>query len=64
MSYYSLLGITMDAASDDIRKAYHKLALQFHPDKSGHSDDFLQIAEAYNVLINSESRAAYDRVCG
>ena len=54
----------MDAANDDIRKAYHKLALQFHPDKSGHSGDFLQIAEAYNVLINSESRSAYDRVCG
>jgi DnaJ-class molecular chaperone len=62
MSYYSLLGLTKEATSDDIKKAYHRLALQSHPDKCGHSDDFLLIAEAYNVLMNSESRAAYERV--
>lgn len=61
--YYDSLGIKKDASSDDIRRAYRKLAQQHHPDKTGGGDDkkFREINEAYQVLSDDAKRAQYDR---
>jgi molecular chaperone DnaJ len=63
--YYDILGVTRNADSETIKKAYRKLALQFHPDRNNGSKDseeqFKEATEAYEVLRDSEKRAAYDR---
>jgi molecular chaperone DnaJ len=64
--YYQLLGVSRDANSDDIKKAYRKLALKYHPDRNqGGSketeDRFKEATEAYEVLRDSERRTVYDR---
>lgn len=62
--YYKILGITKTAKDDDIKKAYRKMALQFHPDKNkspGAEDRFKEIAEAYEVLSDKEKRTLYDQ---
>ncbi|HEY0970527.1 MAG TPA: molecular chaperone DnaJ [Gemmatimonadales bacterium] len=63
--YYSVLGVERGAADDDIKKAYRKLAMQYHPDRNGGSRDaeerFKEITEAYDVLRDPQKRAAYDR---
>lgn len=62
--YYSTLGVARDASADDIKKAYRRLARQFHPDKNKDpkaEERFKSIGEAYEVLSNPEKRAAYDR---
>jgi molecular chaperone DnaJ len=64
--FYQLLGVRRDASSDDIKKAYRKLALKYHPDRNqGGSteteDRFKEATEAYEVLRDSEKRAVYDR---
>ena len=62
--YYADLGVARDASSDDIRRAFRKLAAQYHPDR--HPGDkaaeakFKRIAEAYNVLDDPKAKAAYD----
>ena len=61
--YYDLLGISKGASEDDIKKAYRKMALRFHPDKNKDSDaeeKFKAIAEAYEVLSNKQKRDAFD----
>ena len=60
--YYNILGVDRGASDDDIKKAYRKLAHQYHPDKKGGDEQkFKEINEAYQTLSNKEKRAQYDR---
>ena len=63
--YYETLGVARDASDDEIKKAYRKLAMQFHPDRNGGSKEaeerFKTVTEAYDVLRDAQKRAAYDR---
>ncbi|HEY3115715.1 MAG TPA: molecular chaperone DnaJ [Chloroflexota bacterium] len=62
--YYEVLGIARTASADDIRKAFRKLALDYHPDRNKTDeahDRFKEINEAYEVLRDPEKRRAYDR---
>lgn len=63
--YYEVLGIDKNASTDDIKKAYRKAAIKFHPDKNpGNSeaeDKFKEAAEAYDVLSNDDKKARYDQ---
>jgi len=64
--YYKILGISRKASADDIRKAYRKLAMQYHPDRNPGDkqaeERFKEINEAYQVLNDEQKRAHYDRV--
>lgn len=62
--YYEVLGIARDASAEEIKKAFRKLAFQYHPDRNkdaGASDKFKEINEAYEVLSDADKRSAYDR---
>ncbi|MDF2773405.1 MAG: dnaJ [Geminicoccaceae bacterium] len=63
--YYSVLGVSRGASDDEVKKAYRKLAMQYHPDRNNGSRDaeekFKEITEAYDVLRDPNKRAAYDR---
>ena len=59
-NYYHILGVTHQAASDEIKRAYRKLASQHHPDKGGDTAQFQEIQEAYAVLSDPEKRQQYD----
>jgi len=61
MDYYEVLGITKNASEDEIKKAFHKLAHKYHPDKGGDENKFKEINEAYQVLSNKEKRNQYDQ---
>jgi curved DNA-binding protein len=65
MDYYKLLGVKKDASSDEIKKAYRKLAMKYHPDKNkgdkAAEEKFKQISEAYAVLSDKEKRQQYDQ---
>jgi molecular chaperone DnaJ len=62
--FYALLGVARDASEAEIKKAYRKLAMEFHPDRNAAPDaeaKFKEITEAYEVLRDPQKRAAYDR---
>ena len=63
--YYEVLGVSKSASESEIKKAYRKLALKFHPDKnpgdSSAEDKFKEAAEAYEVLSSAEKKSRYDQ---
>ena len=63
--YYEILGVSKNATADELKKAYRKIALQYHPDRNPgdkeSEDKFKEAAEAYDVLSNEEKKAKYDR---
>src|ERR687893_1479007 len=63
--YYETLGVGRDASTEDIRRAYRKLARQYHPDVNKEpdaEDRFKEVSEAYEVLRDPEKRGRYDRL--
>src|SRR5437588_9406511 len=65
--YYEVLAVSRNATEDEVKRAYRKLAVKYHPDKNpddAHAEEkFKEIGEAYVVLMDADKRAAYDR-CG
>ena len=63
--YYEILGVPKDATTDQIKKAYRKVAMQFHPDRNPGDktaeDKFKEAAEAYEILGNVDKRLEYDK---
>lgn len=63
--YYEVLGVDKNASSDDLKKAYRKLAMQYHPDRNQGDKEaeekFKEAAEAYEVLSDDQKKAKYDR---
>ncbi|XP_034356960.1 dnaJ homolog subfamily B member 3-like [Arvicanthis niloticus] len=66
VNYYKVLGVPQNASSSDIKRAFHQLALQVHPDKNpgdkeAAEEKFKQVAEAYHTLSDAKKRKDYDR---
>ncbi|KAL0831099.1 hypothetical protein ABMA28_001971 [Loxostege sticticalis] len=64
VSYYEILGVSKQATTQEIRQAYKKLAVKFHPDKNSNINEqekFIEISEAYETLKDPEKRQNYDR---
>jgi molecular chaperone DnaJ len=63
--YYEVLGVGRNASEEEVKRAYRKLAVKFHPDKNpddpNAEEKFKELGEAYDVLMDSDKRAAYDR---
>ena len=63
--YYATLGVAREAGAEDLKKAYRKLAMQFHPDRNPGDKQaeakFKEVNEAYDILKDDQKRAAYDR---
>ncbi|XP_028088571.1 chaperone protein dnaJ 72-like isoform X2 [Camellia sinensis] len=69
MDHYKVLGLTRNATKDEVKEAFRKLAMQFHPDKHSHSPNsvkdgatlrFKQVSEAYEVLMDDRKRAHFN----
>ena len=59
--YYDILGVSKTAGANEIKKAYRKLAKEYHPDKGGDEQKFKEVSEAYEVLSDDSKKANYDR---
>ena len=63
--YYEVLGVSRNATPDELKKAYRKVAMQFHPDRNPgdkeSEEKFKEAAEAYDVLTDKEKKDRYDR---
>ena len=66
-NYYQILGVSQDASAEDIKKAFRRLAMQYHPDRNPENvreagEKFKEINEAYEVLSDEQRRWQYDRL--
>ncbi|MHA1727460.1 MAG: DnaJ C-terminal domain-containing protein [Promethearchaeota archaeon] len=59
--YYEVLGVDKNSKPDEIKRAFRKLAMKYHPDRGGDESKFKEIQEAYSVLSDNEKRSTYDR---
>src|SRR3982750_2261042 len=63
--FYEILGVSKTASPDEIKKAYRKVAMQYHPDRNpgdkASEEKFKEAAEAYEILSDPDKRAQYDR---
>jgi len=59
--YYEVLGVGKDASADEIKKAFRKLAIEYHPDRGGNEEKFKEVNEAYEVLKDEKKRQRYDQ---
>src|SRR6187431_2155818 len=63
--FYEILGVTKTASQEEIKKAYRKVAMQYHPDRNpgdkAAEDKFKEAAEAYEILNDTDKKAQYDR---
>ena len=60
MDYYKVLGIEKAASNNEIKNAFKKKAMQYHPDKGGDETMFKKMSDAYEILKNPEKRKRYD----
>ena len=61
-NYYEVLGVGRDASQDEIKRAFRKLAVKYHPDAGGDEQRFKEISEAYETLSNEQKRKEYDQL--
>ena len=61
-NFYDVLGVQKNASEDEIKKAFRKLAVKYHPDNGGDENKFKEISEAYETLSNSDKRREYDQM--
>jgi molecular chaperone DnaJ len=59
--YYEILGVGKNASADEIKKAYRRLAVQYHPDRGGDEAKFREVTEAYEILKDEPKRKRYDQ---
>ena len=65
--YYDVLGVDRSASEPDIKKAYRRIAMKYHPDRNpddvNADEKFKEASEAYEILSDGEKRQAYDQLC-
>ena len=61
-TFYDVLGVKKDASADEIKKAFRKLAVKYHPDAGGDEQKFKEISEAYDTLSDEKKRREYDQM--
>ncbi|MCO5606945.1 hypothetical protein L7F22_061136 [Adiantum nelumboides] len=59
--YYSIMAVSNTASLEELKKAYHRAAIRYHPNKGDDSEKFKKVAQAYEVLSNPEKRCIYDQ---